>query len=309
MFNGLIVLIILKLNANCAANGEIKENITLTVGDTLKLYCPPSVTSRSHLIWYLNASAVEQGDYNAQIFDRYLIISNLTEENEGIYSCKGTKKVVKNSATFDVKIIRSDDDNGVLNSTNGFAPVFIKQNLMTPWYISRFTGQSVRFNCPYRGDPKPNIVWLKDSHPIRRLNGFIFEYLKGYILYVENLLQSDSGMYTCIVSNIHGSTNHTYQLAVINKFNHPPLFHRGKEETVYAKISNDVELDCTFDDDFDTRWIWVRLWKVNNTDINEVKKGLKVTEDGEWFYETIEVSLYTVLDIKMHDCPKLYIYY
>lgn len=41
--------------------------------------------------------------------------------------------------------------------------------------------------------------------------------IKGSTLKMEDLVPTDSGQYTCIVSNEHGSINHTYMLEVIGE--------------------------------------------------------------------------------------------
>ncbi|XDV36881.1 hypothetical protein PO909_006596 [Leuciscus waleckii] len=74
--------------------------------------------------------------------------------------------------------------------------------------IARPVGSSVRLKCTASGNPRPDIIWLKDSRPLT----------PG-----ENLTPEHSGKYTCHVSNRAGEINATYKVEVIQRTNSKPI--------------------------------------------------------------------------------------
>lgn len=66
------------------------------------------------------------------------------------------------------------------------------------------------------GNPLPNITWYKDgvTPPQRQLG--IVRYTQWAII-LEDLVTTDSGNYTCKVSNENGCIDFTYKVEIIGK--------------------------------------------------------------------------------------------
>ncbi|XP_070562501.1 fibroblast growth factor receptor 1-like isoform X1 [Ptychodera flava] len=106
--------------------------------------------------------------------------------------------------------------------------------------------KSVNFRCAAKGNPIPKIEWLKDGvrlNETRRM-GQKPRY-KGYTLIMRDIVKSDSGRYMCIVSNLYGTLNFTYELIVGERVNNPPYI--GGKVITNRTISegDDVSLTCT----------------------------------------------------------------
>ncbi|RWS01303.1 fibroblast growth factor receptor 1-like isoform X2, partial [Dinothrombium tinctorium] len=166
-------------------------------------------------------------------------------------------------------------------------PYFFKMR-MSLSYNSRDSGQSMRFKCPFDGNPLPSITWLKNGGQLYRENGYPISFPKRSHLLLENLTERDSGNYTCVVSNLFGSINATFWLVVRDFYPHAPIFERGKNETVYAARHSNVELDCTFDQDFETEWLWARVWKLESENFTAFE-GSFVTIDG-WLIKPLKYT-------------------
>lgn len=81
--------------------------------------------------------------------------------------------------------------------------------------IARPVGSSVRLKCTATGNPRPDIVWLKDSRPLAdEARG----QKKRWTLSLKNLTPEHSGKYTCHVSNTAGEINATYKVEVIREW-------------------------------------------------------------------------------------------
>lgn len=86
--------------------------------------------------------------------------------------------------------------------------------------IARPVGSSVRLKCTASGNPRPDIVWLKDNRPLldgQSGAGGEDGRRKRWTLSLKNLTPEQSGKYTCHVSNRAGEINATYKVEVIRE--------------------------------------------------------------------------------------------
>lgn len=78
-------------------------------------------------------------------------------------------------------------------------------------------GSSVRLKCMANGNPRPEIVWLKDDRLLTEQE--VGEgRQKKWTLSLRNLTPEQSGRYTCRVSNRAGEINATYKVEVIREY-------------------------------------------------------------------------------------------
>jgi len=101
-------------------------------------------------------------------------------------------------------------------------PRFTQPSKMRKRVIARPVGSSVRLKCAASGNPRPDIVWLKDSQPLvdedAAAGGAGGEgKKKKWTLSLKNLMPKHSGKYTCHVSNKAGEINATYKVEVIRE--------------------------------------------------------------------------------------------
>ena len=106
--------------------------------------------------------------------------------------------------------------------------------------IARPVGSSVRLKCTASGQPRPDIVWLKDNRPLEAEEGAAEAVeergaeeaggegegeggRKKWTLSLRNLSPEHSGKYTCHVSNPAGEIHATYKLEVIRKSRPPSV--------------------------------------------------------------------------------------
>lgn len=100
-------------------------------------------------------------------------------------------------------------------------PRFTQPSKMRKRVIARPVGSSVRLKCTASGNPRPDIVWLKDSRPLPDDQGGAAGEegrKKRWTLSLKNLRPEQSGKYTCHVSNRAGHINATYKLEVIREW-------------------------------------------------------------------------------------------
>ncbi|KAJ3612895.1 hypothetical protein NHX12_019152 [Muraenolepis orangiensis] len=101
-------------------------------------------------------------------------------------------------------------------------PRFTQPAKMRKRVIARPVGSSVRLKCAAGGNPRPDIVWLKDDRPLtEREVGQGRQ--KKWTLSLRSLTAEQSGRYTCRVSNRAGEINATYKVEVIQRTNSKPI--------------------------------------------------------------------------------------
>ncbi|GFT67977.1 titin [Nephila pilipes] len=79
------------------------------------------------------------------------------------------------------------------------------------------SGCRTRLYCSIMGDPDPEIKWLKNGKYFPQSSRYLFSNLVEFGLYMDifNAKSTDSGQYTCIATNRHGSAQTQAYLQVI----------------------------------------------------------------------------------------------
>ena len=80
-------------------------------------------------------------------------------------------------------------------------------------------GDSVKLDCSAVGHPRPTVTWYKDEARFLERKGGSRLYLDQWtlLLNILDLVPTDTGKYTCNVSNAYGWINHTYYVDVHGK--------------------------------------------------------------------------------------------
>uniref|UniRef100_A0A3B1IWW0 Fibroblast growth factor receptor like 1a n=1 Tax=Astyanax mexicanus TaxID=7994 RepID=A0A3B1IWW0_ASTMX len=153
-------------------------------------------------------------------------------------------------------------------------PRFTQPAKMRKRVIARPVGSSVRLKCTASGNPRPDIVWLKDSRPLTPEE--VGEgRKKKWTLSLKNLTPEHSGKYTCHVSNRAGEINATYKVEVIQRTNSKPILTGTHPVNTTVDYGGTTSFQC----------------KVRS-DVKPVIQWLKRVEPGDEskFNSTIEVG-------------------
>uniref|UniRef100_A0A4W3IC21 Immunoglobulin superfamily member 10 n=1 Tax=Callorhinchus milii TaxID=7868 RepID=A0A4W3IC21_CALMI len=84
------------------------------------------------------------------------------------------------------------------------------------------SGESVTFDCPAVGEPKPRILWMLPSNEFIAFSSLRFQMHSNGSLSIKQVRLADSGEFTCIARNPAGDDTITYQLVVVSG---PPLIN------------------------------------------------------------------------------------
>ena len=92
-------------------------------------------------------------------------------------------------------------------------------------------GNSVKLDCSAKGYPRPTVRWYKDGALFQDRKGGSRLYLNKFttVLVMKDVVPSDTGKYTCNVSNAYGWINHSYSVNV-----------RGRIDFYVASVRQDI---------------------------------------------------------------------
>uniref|UniRef100_F6ZIH2 Hemicentin-1 n=1 Tax=Ciona intestinalis TaxID=7719 RepID=F6ZIH2_CIOIN len=179
--------------------------IIVDVGDTIDLACNAHAVPIPALSWIKNEDA---------LIDRSRVLDNgrrMYLSDSGTYTCIATSPAGVVEKDFDVIV--------------HLPPTISDGNNVTA-----VVGENVTIECESNAVPPPTLSWLKDGIPLN----FDEKYLE-----LTNVQVFDSGIYTCVASNIAGTTYEDTKLSVYQ----PPSILDGPT-TIIANKDDTVQLPC-----------------------------------------------------------------
>uniref|UniRef100_A0A672G196 Fibroblast growth factor receptor-like 1 n=2 Tax=Salarias fasciatus TaxID=181472 RepID=A0A672G196_SALFA len=272
---------------------RVSERVThrqsVRLGRTIKLPCPVEGDPPPLIMWTKDGRNIHSGWTRFRVLLEALRIKEVETEDAGTYICKATNGF--GSVNINYTLIVIDDSssrNGAGSSSSGsenapelagklVRPRFTQPAKMRKRVIARPVGSSVRLKCTASGNPRPDIVWLKDSRPlVDNDSGAAGEAKKKrWTLSLKNLTPEHSGKYTCHVSNRAGEINATYKVEVIQRTNSKPILTGTHPVNTTVDYGGTTSFQC----------------KVRS-DVKPVIQWLKRVEPGDEnkFNSTIEVG-------------------
>ncbi|CAN9502126.1 unnamed protein product [Ophioblennius macclurei] len=212
---------------------KVAHRHTARLGSAIKLPCPVDGDPPPLLMWTKDGRNIHSGWIRFRILRMGLKIKEVEADDTGTYICKATNGFGSVNVNYTLIVI---DDSGAGKTGPGPAegaesetggekfvrPRFTQPAKMRKRVIARPVGSSVRLKCTASGNPRPDIVWLKDERPLTEQE--VGEgRQKKWTLSLRNLMPEHSGRYTCRVSNRAGEINATYKVEVIQRTNSKPI--------------------------------------------------------------------------------------
>ncbi|XP_025199425.1 fibroblast growth factor receptor homolog 1-like isoform X2 [Melanaphis sacchari] len=318
---------------------EYPHNLTLKPGDTARFSCKTFDQLNTKIDWYFlnstNPRDIETEDLllfkkmannqNVKLLNGVLVLEGVTIDDVGWYVCytNGSKTRVMTGAKLDVdkslvndandqdfgievedgEIIDNSRKIGFFNATeNSTAPKFTKLDSMHR-VIAKPAGNMLKLKCVAEGNPLPNVTWYKDgvTPPQRQLG--IARYTQWAII-LEDLVTTDSGNYTCKVSNENGCIDFTYKVEIIERLHHRPVFTEAPHNLTLVLGGSGV-LACKVLSDLHPYIGWyIGEITVENTENLNLTTMVKV-ENGapsEGNPELLQLSNVTHLDEGWYTC-------
>uniref|UniRef100_A0A4W3IAP1 Immunoglobulin superfamily member 10 n=1 Tax=Callorhinchus milii TaxID=7868 RepID=A0A4W3IAP1_CALMI len=203
------------LQLPCTAVGTPQPTVTWVLFDGTEI--SPLQFLNTKLFVFTNdgtmVNSVLQADDRGGRRRRYIVFDNGTlyynkvgMAEEGDYTCYAQNTLGKDEMKVRVTVVTE-------------AP-HIKKQQQTFFKVP--SGESVTFDCPAVGEPKPRILWMLPSNEFIAFSSLRFQMHSNGSLSIKQVRLADSGEFTCIARNPAGDDTITYQLVVVSG---PPLIN------------------------------------------------------------------------------------
>ncbi|XP_022615958.1 fibroblast growth factor receptor-like 1 [Seriola dumerili] len=273
---------------------RVAHRQSIRLGRTMKLPCPVEGDPPPLIMWTKDGRNIHSGWTRFRVLQHALRIKDVETEDAGTYICKATNGFGSVNINYTLIVIDDSSSRGGAGTANGDSehapelagklvrPRFTQPAKMRKRVIARPVGSSVRLKCTASGNPRPDIVWLKDSRPLVDEDGGAGAgggggdgKKKKWTLSLKNLTPEHSGKYTCHVSNRAGEINATYKVEVIQRTNSKPILTGTHPVNTTVDYGGTTSFQC----------------KVRS-DVKPVIQWLKRVEPGDEnkFNSTIEVG-------------------
>ncbi|XP_071453239.1 hemicentin-2-like [Hetaerina americana] len=213
------------------------ENNILEVGEgeSVILSCTITGNPKPNITWHkLNDGHYEKLRKSRIANPSALEISNLREEENGIYICTGTNSIGSAEMTFNVSVL-------VAPSLGGTSPVLKVVAI----------GENITLKCSPTGSPSPSLRWFKNGYLIGNtfdeetetpnVNTIVIS-KDGRDMVINNASKDDDGNYTCISYNKAGRIERTFHVETVA----PPLFLDWNIPDVVKVLNGSkVSFDCS----------------------------------------------------------------
>ncbi|XP_053339071.1 basement membrane-specific heparan sulfate proteoglycan core protein isoform X5 [Clarias gariepinus] len=151
------------------------------LGSAVEFTCSASGGPEVTLEWLKEGGTLP---HNHHIKDGVLRIENLEKSNEGMYICRAT--TLFGQAQDTAKLTIQALPKVMINVRTSVQTVTV--------------GTSVEFECHAEGDPVPSVHWSKGGAPLPD-----HVQVKGAVLRIDRVNESDAGQYRCTATNNVGS--------------------------------------------------------------------------------------------------------
>uniref|UniRef100_A0A3Q0T015 Fibroblast growth factor receptor-like 1 n=1 Tax=Amphilophus citrinellus TaxID=61819 RepID=A0A3Q0T015_AMPCI len=270
---------------------RVSERVThrqsARLGRTVKLPCPVEGDPPPLIMWTKDGRNIHSGWTRFRVSQHALRVKEVEMDDAGTYICKATNGFGSVNINYTLIVIDDSSSRSGAGTAPEHAPElagklvrprFTQPAKMRKRVIARPVGSSVRLKCTASGNPRPDIVWLKDNRPlVDEESGAGGEQKKRWTLSLKNLMPEHSGKYTCHVSNRAGEINATYKVEVIQRTNSKPILTGTHPVNTTVDYGGTTSFQC----------------KVRS-DVKPVIQWLKRVEPGDEkkFNSTIEVGDY-----------------
>ncbi|XP_078796428.1 fibroblast growth factor receptor-like 1 isoform X2 [Oryzias latipes] len=212
-------------------SGKVAYRQTARLGSAIKMPCPVEGDPPPLIMWTKDDRNIHSGWIRFRILRMGLKIKEVEADDAGTYICKATNGFGSVNINYTLIVIddpgsdktgKPEGAKSELSIEKFVRPRFSQPTKMRKRVIARPVGSSVRLKCAASGNPRPDIIWLKDDRPLTEQE--VGEgRQKKWTLSLRNLMPQHSGRYTCRVSNQAGEINATYKVEVIQRTNSKPV--------------------------------------------------------------------------------------
>ncbi|CAL8251670.1 unnamed protein product [Boreogadus saida] len=209
------------------------NELTLAVNSPLELECTAVGVPPPTLSWLKDGRPMERPEVVTEE-GRFVKISKVEVEDAGLYTCLASSPAGE-------------------DGRNHWVRVQVPPTLLGSGEVRTVTVASkghLTLECLADSDPAPEIEWYKDDVKLQ-LGGHIQKLAGGQYLEIQEVRPEDSGHYSCVVTNMAGSTSLYFSVEILL----PPVI-KESSSLVTAHQGQDAVLPCEAQGDTSPTVTW-----------------------------------------------------
>ncbi|MEQ2244238.1 hypothetical protein ILYODFUR_015117, partial [Ilyodon furcidens] len=166
-------------------------------GQTVTLECIPKGLPTPKVEWQKTDGDLKTTSASINNSARWLHFKSITEDDDGEYKCRAHN--IHGNATRSFTI------------TVKAAPYWTKQSPD----LKYAPGETVRLDCLAKGNPDPTITWRINGEPLTAVDEDSRRTVTSSALILRDVVLSDTAVYQCEATNVHGSILQNINLFVV----------------------------------------------------------------------------------------------
>ncbi|XP_076859373.1 hemicentin-1 isoform X2 [Brachyhypopomus gauderio] len=210
------------------------EELMVVVDGALELECTATGVPPPTLSWLKDGRPLGDSSAILQQGGQLLRISKVQVEDAGLYTCLASSLAGEDGRSHWVRV--------------QLPPMLIGSSAIRP--VSVPLKGHLTLECQTDGDPAPDIQWYKDDDKLQ-MGGGVQIIAGGQYLEVADVSMEDAGVYSCVVSNMAGSTSLQFSVVILS----PPVIHKGSS-IITAHVSQNVALPCEVEGENSPQVLW-----------------------------------------------------
>ncbi|KAM4709599.1 netrin receptor DCC [Discoglossus pictus] len=171
------------------------SNMAVVEGHDAVLECSVSGYPTPTVLWLQGDEVIQTRTRKYSLLGgSNLLITNVTDDDSGTYTCLVTYKNENSSASAELSVM--------------VPPRFTNH----PSNLYAYESMDIEFECAVSGKPPPTIKWTKNGEVV--IPSDYFQIVGGSNLRILGLVKSDEGFYQCIAENEAGNVQSYAQLVI-----------------------------------------------------------------------------------------------
>ncbi|XP_056628956.1 hemicentin-1 isoform X2 [Triplophysa dalaica] len=240
------------------------NELLVAVGSLLELECIATGQPPPTLSWLKDGRPLENNMEIIQRDGQLLRINKVQVEDAGLYTCLATSPAGEDSRNHWVRI--------------QLPPTLLASNDIRT--VSVPAKGHLTLQCQTDGDPPPEIEWYKDDVKLQ-LGGRIQTIAGGQYLEIEDVRTHDGGQYSCVVTNMAGSTSLFFTVEIIL----PPVI-RPDSSLIIAHVNQDAVMPCEVEEGLSSSV----LWRKDGGPVQLHNGRLTLLSEGSLRIESVQLS-------------------
>ena len=180
------------------------EHLVVAHDEDIKMVCPVHGNPAPIVDWSKDGEAIDYSWTRVKINKNYLKLRSAQKSDTGVWLCRAVNGF--GSVSVKIELVVTDTSKSESELLQIAAPVFTKSTKNLHSTIKKLTGESLQIKCEALGSPKPQMSWLHNGRPVIGSH-------KG-VLRFDKLEEQNSGVYTCLATNLAGTSKLQFSVTV-----------------------------------------------------------------------------------------------